>query len=419
MANFRFIHCSDLHIDSPFVGLSGLPDKWVERLRSCTIRAFTKIVDLAIEENVDAVIIAGDVFDGAEKNLQAQLKFKNELSRLSGKSIPVYMAHGNHDALNTWSGKLEWPTGVFRFGPEVESFTVKKDGRTIAHLYGISYPQREVNENLIPLFKKKNARGFSIGVLHANVGGNSDHESYAPCTLKDLIGIKMDYWALGHVHSHGILRKSSPAIVYPGNSQGRHMRESGAKGCCLVTLAAKSTPEVNFISTDVIRFEIEKVDLANCSAWNQVLNTIKQVCEDTLNRTDGRDVVLRIILTGRTELHSSLQKVSNLHALQEDVNRSFEDHIPSLWVDLVVETRGIYELENLSQGNDFVADILKLYEEVGKKSSLKPLKEPLENLFQSWQGHYLLDEMDDEDALKEWLLEARDMTLDHLLENDS
>ncbi|NIP99855.1 MAG: hypothetical protein GWM98_21770, partial [Nitrospinaceae bacterium] len=222
VTTFRFIHCSDLHIDSPFKGLSAIHPQWAGRLRQAPLQSFLNIVDLAKREQVDAVIIAGDVFDSQNKSLQAQFKFRTGLQILSEHGIPVFIAHGNHDPLDSWSTTLDWPDGVTVFpGNRVQSVPVTRDGQTLAQIHGISFPKRDVFENLSLQFSRDQEKGFAIGVLHANVGGHPDHDPYASCSVDDLIGRKMDYWALGHIHARDVLRGAHPAIVYSGNAQSR------------------------------------------------------------------------------------------------------------------------------------------------------------------------------------------------------
>ena len=150
---FKFIHCSDLHIDSPFKGFSFVENSLVEALRKSTYQAFQNIVELALKEKVEAVLIAGDIYDGAEKSLEAQLKFRHGLQKLSDKGIDTFIVHGNHDPLDSWSASLEWPERVHVFsGTEVECLPVERNGVVKAHVHGISYPKRDVMENLAQKF---------------------------------------------------------------------------------------------------------------------------------------------------------------------------------------------------------------------------------------------------------------------------
>jgi exonuclease SbcD len=418
MTSFRFIHCSDLHIDSPFKGFSAINPDWAERLRQAPLQSFLNIVDLAVRERVDAVIIAGDVFDGEDKSLQAQFKFRQGLQTLSDNNIPSFIAHGNHDPLNSWSTTINWPEGVTVFpGTGVQSVPVVKDGRTLAHIYGTSFPERDVFDNLTLQFERNQESGFAVAVLHANVGGHPDHDPYAPCAVDDLVARGMDYWALGHIHQREVLRKGHPAIVYCGNSQGRFFKESGPRGCCLVTLNEGALPDVRFVATDTLRFVENSVDLSSCDSLDAVVEEIVRQCQTLLGQAEGRSLVVRLTLTGRTEIHTLLRKGGTLENLRDEALRSFSERGSGLWLEFRLQTRGAYEIEALKQGKDFIADLIALYDDKTPPESLPECRESLKDLFRSWEGGYLLSEVTD-DELREILFQARNLTLDMLVNRD-
>jgi DNA repair exonuclease SbcCD nuclease subunit len=407
-----------LHIDSPFKGFSAIHPEWAERLREAPLQSFLNIVDLAILERVDAVIIAGDVFDGEDKSLHAQFKFRNGLQRLSDQGIPSFIAHGNHDPLNSWSRTLKWPEGVTVFpGDCVQSVPVVKVGQTVAHVYGTSFPERDMFDNLTQRFERQQDSGFAVAVLHANVGGHPDHDPYAPCAVDDLVARGMDYWALGHIHLREVLRKSHPAIVYCGNSQGRHFKESGSKGCCLVTLNEGAVPNIQFLATDTIRFVESAVDVSACASLDAVVETIVRQCKTLLIQAEGRSLVVRQTLIGRTDIHALLRKGGTLESLRDEVFRSFSDRESGLWLEFRLQTRGAYDIDALKQGKDFIADLIALYDSKTAPGTFPECREPLKDLFRSWEGGYLLSELTD-DELREILFQARNLTLDMLINRD-
>ena len=264
MPRLKFVHAADLHLDSPFRGIrSEAPDYVADALRRATFDAYENIIVLCLQERVDALLVAGDIYDGADRSLRAQLQFVDGLNRLDGAGIRSFVCHGNHDPLDGWEARLSLPPGCVRFGPEVTGEPVFPDAPERATVYGVSYPQRVVTENLslrfreIPAFAGMtvgagmpggdggvsgagmtvgdgSVAGFNVGLLHANVGGNTGHDNYSPCTVADLADAGLDYWALGHVHTRQVLRQERPAVVYPGNPQGRHPLETGARGVYLV-----------------------------------------------------------------------------------------------------------------------------------------------------------------------------------------
>jgi DNA repair exonuclease SbcCD nuclease subunit len=416
LSSFKFIHCSDLHIDSPFKGVSNVNPDLADRLRESTLKSFHNIVDLAIQEKVDALIIAGDVFDGADKSLKAQFKFCSELSRLSEKEIPAFIAHGNHDSFDTWVTSLKWPKNVTVFsGEEVESFGVEKNGKEIARIYGISFPHRDVFENLALKFPNNDLDSFSIAVLHANVGGNKDHGKYAPCSVEDLNLQGMDYWALGHVHTRQILQQSNPTIIYPGNSQARNINETGAKGCCLITLHPTSPPTIKFIATDVIRYFTEKLDLSNCSTLNEAVKLISSFCEDLSGQAEGRDIIVRLTLVGCTSIHSELLASKNFEDFQEEIRGLLKNRNTLIGVELILNTKEIIDVDALRQGQGFVSDIINIFDQTeNTESLLQDLRKDLAPLFENWGGHKELTEISDAE-LKELLQKAQDRTLGQLI----
>ncbi|MCH7606795.1 MAG: DNA repair exonuclease, partial [Chloroflexi bacterium] len=254
MTRLRFVHAADLHLDSPFSGLRSLAPEIAETLYQATFETYNKIIELCIEEQVDALLVAGDIFDSADRSLRAQLKFVEGLRRLEKAGIRSFICHGNHDPLDGWEAQLTFPEGCHRFGPDVERVPVFKDEPDRAAVYGISYPHREVRQNLVPQFAAIEPVAFSIGLLHANVDNNAGHDAYAPCTLKDLEDTGIDYWALGHVHTRQVLRQAGPTVVYPGNPQGRHPNEPAARGAYIVEVDDAGQVSLEFRAVDVVRW---------------------------------------------------------------------------------------------------------------------------------------------------------------------
>ena len=412
---FKFIHCSDLHIDSPFKGFSSVENSLVEALRKSTYQAFQNIVELALKEKVEAVLIAGDIYDGAEKSLEAQLKFRHGLQKLSDKGIDTFIVHGNHDPLDGWSNSLEWPERVHIFsGTQIECLPVERNGVVKAHVYGISYPKRDVTENLAKKFSRGNGEGFAIGLLHSNVGSQSGHDNYAPCSMDDLIAAKMDYWALGHIHRFRILRESNPAVVYSGNSQARHMRESGEKGCCLITLNENADPLIQFIPVDAVRYIQGEVDLSGTITLEEVIHAVRSKCEYFSDQTKQRDVFIDLSLKGRTQVHSELQRGDALQGLQGEIRTYFQGRTHSIWLNLKLDTAGIYDVESLREGKDFIADLVNLFDIEGKRESFEDLKEVLKPAFETWQGKKYLHDLSDKE-MKDFLVQAKSLCLDKLL----
>ena len=295
MQKIRFIHTADLHLDTPFKGLSSLNSELANRLKRASLKSYDRIIQLCIENQVDFLIIAGDIFDSDQHSLTAQLTFVEGLKKLASLKIQTYFVCGNHDPFNSWLPTLTMPDEVFRFSPdEVEKFPFKKEGQILADLYGISFPRKEIKKNLASLFKRKQPQAsVSIGILHGTTGNPGKHENYAPFSKNDIEGKGFDYWALGHLHKHQVIKENQPTIVYPGNPQGRDFGETGERGCYLVEIAAGSKPVLQFLTTQQIRFEEIEVDLTGLETLNPLIEKILQTIRLIPGYDENVDLILR------------------------------------------------------------------------------------------------------------------------------
>ncbi len=246
---FKFIHTADIHLDSPLKGLEVHEDAPVEEIRGATRRALDNLIDLAIEEEVNFILIAGDLYDGDWKDYNTGLFFSARMGRLSKAGIKVFIVSGNHDAASQLTKTLPLPDNVTLFSSKKPQFRKLDDIGVIIH--GQSYSYRAVTENLASQYPQYDSNYFNIGLLHTSLTGREGHENYAPCTLDDLKSKGYDYWALGHVHKREIISKD-PWIVFPGNIQGRHIKETGAKGATLVTVEDGRIIKVEALELDVL-----------------------------------------------------------------------------------------------------------------------------------------------------------------------
>lgn len=295
MSSFRFLHAADIHLDSPLHGLSrydGLP---VEDLRSATRTSFDNLVQCAVDEAVDFVIIAGDLFDGDWRDMGTGLYFARAMGRLDQAGIPVFILAGNHDAASIISRTVPWPPNVRQFGPRrPETYRLPELGVAV---HGQSFSTPAVTENLVLAYPPAESHSFNIGVLHTALAGRQGHADYAPCSVEDLRSKGYDYWALGHVHEFEIV-STYPYVVFPGNVQGRTIRETGAKGAVIVTVLDGEVSAVDRVDVDVIRWARLEVD---CSGAQ--LEDIQDRIRTALGRLhgangSGRPIVVRVSLTG-------------------------------------------------------------------------------------------------------------------------
>ncbi len=364
MATFRFVHAADLHLDTPFHGLSRTAPAVAQALRDASLEAFDALIAWTLESEAQLLLLAGDIYDGAERGVRAQLRFRDGVERLSGAGIHTCVVHGNHDPLSGWSAIREWPARCTVFGAEAVGAVAVKDagGQLLATVYGQSYAQSATHDNLALGFKRGAPGGLHIGLLHCNVGGHADHAPYSPCTLDDLDAAGMDYWALGHVHTRKVWERGRSHVVYPGNLQGRspHAGERGEKGAYLVQVEDDEIRELTFRALDRVRFEHLDVDLTE----SEDLYAVKSRCleaADTARRQHGeRGVLLTATLRGRTAVHQDLARPGTVTDLLAELRDAFDGESPFLWWDLVRDrTRSPVHMQALSDRDDFLGALVR------------------------------------------------------------
>ena len=357
----RFVHAADLHLDSPFRGIRAAAPENVDRaLYSATFDSYRNIIDLCISERVDALLVAGDIYDGADRSLRAQQAFIDGLRSLDAAGIRSFVCHGNHDPLDGWEARLSYPDSCHRFGAEFETVPVFPDAPERGLVYGISYPTRDVYDNLVSRLGQVDESAFTIGLLHANVGGNPDHDLYAPCSLDDLAQSGIDYWALGHVHTRQILRERAPSVVYPGNPQGRHPNEPGARGVYLVEVDDTGGISLDFRATDTVRWEQASVDISAMGTEQELVDAIADEMQSLLDGAEGRSIVVRMTLNGRGELNRFLCQPGAVDDLLVIINEQWAERLPFAWCERIQDETAVdIDRDALRSGEDFLAEVLR------------------------------------------------------------
>ena len=423
MTLLRFVHAADLHLDSPFKGLrDAAPEGISGEISNATFRTYDNIIDLCIRERVAALLVAGDVYDGAERSLRAQRKFIEGLERLDEQGIRSFVCHGNHDPLDGWEARLAYPALCHRFGREWERVPVFPEDPARAVVHGISYPKSDVRDNLALGLGNVTPAGFSIGLLHANVGSDTGHESYAPCTVDDLRQAGVDYWALGHVHTRRILNERNPVVAYPGNPQGRHPNELGARGVYLVEVNDGGNANVEFRAVDLIRWERVSVDISPLESEQSLLDALHGKMEDVLDSADGRSVVARVSITGRGELSRSLRRPNALRDWQEEINSSWAQRSPFVWCERIEdETSAPFDRSARAAGADFLAEVLKTSDRSrGDAELMERLLADLPDLYEHGNyRRYLRDAAPVEAEFAALIAQAEELAVDLLIEDEA
>ncbi|MFC0300678.1 exonuclease SbcCD subunit D [Virgibacillus soli] len=263
MTNISFIHVADLHLDSPFTGLSSVPDHIFNEIQNSTFRALDRMVQYAIEKDVDFVLIVGDLFDNEKQSLKAQLRLKQAFETLQEHQISVYVSYGNHDFINGNIHPITYPSNVYVFPDETVRHVIhKKHGEDAAAIYGFSYENRAVTVNKTDAYTIQQSHiPFHIAMLHGSIANDTEHDKYAPFHLGDLVKESFDYWALGHIHKRQVL-KNDPPIIYPGNIQGRNRKETGKKGCYYINMT-KNNNDIQFLPLQEIEFYNHMIDISD------------------------------------------------------------------------------------------------------------------------------------------------------------
>ena len=343
----RFIHAADPHLDSPLQGLEAHEGAPVASLRGATRRAFEKLVQLAIDEQVAFLAIAGDVYDGDWKDYNTGLFFRGQMVRLNEKQIPVYLIAGNHDAASVISKKLSLPENVQVFSTRTAE-SKEVPGHPVV-IHGRGFPHRAVPENLVLDYPPAVSGKFNLGLLHTSLTGREGHDTYAPCAVADLQNKGYGYWALGHIHQPEVISQD-PWIVFAGNCQGRHIKETGPRGCRLVTVNDSLEVEAaEWRSLDVVRWQELKVDLAGSDHESEALARVSAAMEQAVAEAEGRLVAARIILSGSTILHGSLHREGHRWRA-EMLARAQDQGAEAVWLEQVkIRTTPVYNVALLAQ----------------------------------------------------------------------
>jgi DNA repair exonuclease SbcCD nuclease subunit len=303
----KLLHAADLHIDSP---LRGLPDDGLaEAARLASRRAFERLIDCALAEGVAVVLLAGDVFDRDWRDAHTGIFFVKQVARLTERGVKVFMVLGNHDAAGTLSRRLVLPAGATVFGAGREAGSVDLPELGIA-VHGWSFPVAAVTDDPLPRFPPPVAGRFNVGLLHTNLDGAGGHDNYAPTRSAALLGHGYDYWALGHVHARAVIRDGRCAIVYPGNLQGRHVREAvpqgePGKGATLVTVEDGRISALAHQELDVLQWRDVRVDVSGAATADAALRDAAHAVAGVSGGA-GVPVAVRVRLEGRTDAHGEL-----------------------------------------------------------------------------------------------------------------
>ena len=352
----KFIHAADIHLDSPLLGLEQYEGAPVEEIRGATRRALENLVELAMAEEAAFVLVAGDLYDGDWKDYNTGLFFGRQMTRLRETGIRVFLIRGNHDAASQITKNLRMPDNVSWLSEhKPETVTLEDCGVAI---HGQGFPSREVTDDLSAVYPEPISGLFNIGLLHTSVTGREGHEPYAPCSLPGLLSKGYQYWALGHVHKYELLHED-PWILFPGNIQGRHARETGPKGCTLVTVQDGRVLTAEHRDLDVLRWSVCEVDAAGADTADDVVDRVATALKQELGKGQGRSLAFRIHITGSCGAHRELSVdvdrwTNEIRAAAADLSNG------EVWIEKVkVQTHSAVDLKEMMARDSALGGLLR------------------------------------------------------------
>ncbi len=416
---FKFIHASDIHLDSPLRGLERYDGAPVELIRGATRKAFLNLIELCLKEKADFLLMAGDLYDGDWKDYNTGLFFISQVSRLREAGIEVFVVRGNHDAASRITRKMRLPENVTDFSSNHPE-TVLLESLGVA-IHGYGYPSADVRDNLSLSYPDPITGYFNIGLLHTAAEGREGHASYAPCSVKELIAKGYDYWALGHVHKREIINQE-PWIVFPGNIQGRNIREVGNKGCTVVQVEDKVVQSVEHCDLDVLRWCLCLVDATGAVSVENILDIARQELEKELSDYKGKFLAVRFVIQGACPVHENLLKnpgylTENLRALASDYG------FGEVWVEKIkIQTRMMGDLEKVAGQYHPISSLLQFIRGLSTdRETLEGLLSELESLKNILPPEFYDDEnlnLGDEQLVLQLIPDVEEMILTRLLSKE-
>jgi DNA repair exonuclease SbcCD nuclease subunit len=359
----KFVHAADLHLDSPLRGLERYEGAPLELIRGATRRALEHLVSLCLEQGSKLLVLCGDLYDGDWKDYSTGLFFCRQMARLREAGVAVVWIRGNHDAASRLTQYLR-PTDNVRELSHAAPATLELDldGTSVA-VHGQGFPKVKVTEDLSERYPPPIGGAFNLGLLHTALDGREGHDGYAPCRVASLANKGYDYWALGHVHQREVVARD-PWIVFPGNLQGRHARETGEKGATLVTLRDGAVTSVEHRALDEVRWAHVAIDAARAASTDDLIDLVREALAGAVSEAEGRLVAARVSITGASRAHASLSL--NAERFEQEVRVAALDvGRDAAWIERVkLRTRPEGDPLLLRARNDPLGALLRALDEL-------------------------------------------------------
>ena len=370
---FTFVHTADCHLDTPFAGIGREDPELPTRLRKTQRAVFDDLIKLCIDREAGFLVIAGDLYDVKERSLTTRVRLREAFRRLDAAGVQVFLATGNHDNLEETQRGLDFPPNVHIFSGDRPKTFLWPEEHPVASITGMSYARRAIEENLAALFPPPSDKLFSIAVLHCNVDGDPAHDNYAPCRRDELVRAGYNYWALGHVHGRRILAERPTTIVYPGCIQGRHVKETGAKGATVAAVDQRGRVRLKFEPLNRIAWLEAEADVSEVESEEELAEMLRARAEHLAakapHRLEGQ--IVRWHLVG--SLTCTQVAVQNVLELLREV--AFERHL-FLWPESIDASRTVppVNFDELADEETPRGDLVRLVEQIRKDMLTTPVQ---------------------------------------------
>lgn len=411
---FRFIHTADIHLDSPLLSLALKEPEAAQLVANATRQTFSNTIDLCLAEEVDALLIAGDLYDGALRSMKTAAFVTSELRRATEAGVNVFLIRGNHDAESKITRHLELPDGVHLFSRRGEAVPIPE--RDVV-MHGMSFAKPAAPDSLLLNYAAPIEGAINIGLLHTSLSGAAGHDPYAPCSVAELNEQGYDYWALGHIHKREVHAGPPNAIVMPGIPQGRHINEAGPKSVTFVEIGDDRSMRIEERHTSQVQFERVRIDLSGIDNMGGLIAASEQALGSAADATRSDQLIARVELHGHTELASRLRRDADvlLEEIREAGRRSGQVLIEQVVTDVAPP-----QLERKSALSDPVSELRSLMHGEGldrttaHDGTLALLQELQKRLPPELRDHFGADETDAERLIAGYLNEGAEDVLARL-----
>ncbi len=412
----KFIHTADIHLDSPLTGLQDYEGAPVEEIRGAARRAFENLIETAVKEEVDFILISGDLYDGDWQDYNTGLYFSKQMSKLREQGIRAFIIHGNHDAASRITKTLKLPDNVKTFSYKNVETEIIEELKVAVH--GRSYPVPAVTDDLSIDYPDAVQGYFNIGLLHTCMDGQKEHDPYAPCKAENLINKNYDYWALGHVHKFEEVNKD-PRIVFPGNLQGRHIREGGRKGFVLVEVTDGRIESAIREYACVLIWETCRVDASGCKTPEDIIDRLNIELNRIIAVNPGIFHAVRVEITGKCKAHTELISdsqgwINQIRADSTDLSGG------NIWVEKVkIKTGPELDISKTLERDDAVGDLMRAIRDIDTDSPvvdniLNELKDLLQKLPSEIKSTGSTLDLNNPDTVSDIIEEVRNILISRL-----